>query len=150
MNLSNNRCGECGQKAYVKQAIKGQWKKPWKDYPSVFLTKKLELWVCSSCGCYASASGDAARIDAAVESSIRDQTSQFLDIIYSKSGLTFEVIAQRLGYSASYISTLRQRNATPAFKLWNQLKSISIDPKLEMSNLDPDYDIIAHNILLRA
>jgi hypothetical protein len=64
--------------------------------------------------------------------------------------LTFEVIAQRLGYSASYISTLRQRNATPAFKLWNQLKSISIDPKLEMSNLDPDYDIIAHNILLRA
>lgn len=150
MDLSNKRCGECGQKAYVKRSIKGQWKKPWKDYPSVFLTKTLEVWVCSSCGHYASAARDAARIDNAVENSIRDQTSQFLDIIHSKSGLTFDVIAQRLGYSASYISTLRQRNATPAFKLWNQLKSISTDPKKEMAILDPDYDIIEQNILLRA
>jgi hypothetical protein len=150
MNLSNKRCGECGQNAYAKQSIKGQWKKPWKDFPSVFLTKSLEIWVCSACGCYASASADAARIDEALESSIRDQISQFLDVIHSKSGLTFEVIAQRLGYSASYVSTLRQRNATPAFKLWNQLKSISINPKQEMANLDPDYDIIENNILLRA
>jgi hypothetical protein len=150
MNLSKKRCGECGQKSYVLQKMKGHWKKPWKDFPSVFLTKNLELWICSACGTYASLVGDAARIDEAVESSIRDQISQFLNIIHSKSGLSFEVIAQRLGYSASYISTLRQKNATPAFKLWNQLKAVSINPKLEMANLDPDFDIIGNNILLRA
>jgi hypothetical protein len=150
MDLSKRRCGECGQKGYEKLAIKGHWRKPWKDFPSIFLTKDLEIWICSNCGAYASASSDAAKIDEAVESSIRDQVSQFLDIIHSKSGLTFEVIAYRLGYSPSYISTLRQRNATPAFKLWNQLKSISIDPKKEMANLDPDFDIIENNILLRA
>ena len=150
MDLSKKRCGECGQKAYVMQSIKGQWKKPWKDFPSVFLTTNLAVWVCSACGTYASASGDAARIDEAVESSIRDQVSQFLNVIHSKSGLSFEVIAQRLGYSPSYVSTLRQKNATPAFKLWNQLKAISINPKQEMANLDPDYDIIENNILLRA
>ena len=135
MNLLNKRCGECGEKAYVKQSIKGQWKKPWKDFPSIFLTKQLELYMCSSCGAYVSGAGDAGKIDEAIENSIRDQVSQFLDIIHSKSGLNFETIAQRLGYSASYISTLRQKNATPAFKLWNQLKSISIDPSYEMKNL---------------
>lgn len=150
MNLLNKRCGECGQKAYAYQSIKGQWKKPWKDFPSVFLTKQLEVCVCSNCGAYASAAGDAEKIDAAIENSIRDQVSQFLDVIHSKSGLNFETIAQRLGYSPSYISTLRQKNATPAFKLWNQLKSISIDPPYEMKNLDPDYDIIENNIMLRA
>jgi hypothetical protein len=150
MDLSKKRCGECGQKAYVKQSIKGHWKKPWKDFPSVFLTKSLDVWVCSACAAYASVPGDAARIDDAVENSIRDQVSQFLNIIHSKSGFSFEVIAQRLGYSPSYVSTLRQKNATPAFKLWNQLKAVSINPKLEMANLDPDYDIIGNNILLRA
>jgi len=150
MDLSSRKCGECGQKGYAKQAIKGHWKKPWKDFPSVFLTKNLEVWMCSHCDTYASASADAAKIDEAIESSIRDQVSQFLDIIHSKSGLTFEVIAKRLGYSPSYISTLRQKNATPAFKLWNQLKSVSIDPKKEMANLDPEFDIIENNILLRA
>ena len=79
-----------------------------------------------------------------------DYPTHFLNVIHSKSGLSFEVIAQRLGYSPSYISTLRQKNATPAFKLWNQLKAISINPKQEMANLDPDYDIIENNILLRA
>lgn len=150
MDLSKKRCGECGQKAYVTKAIKGQWKRPWKDFPSVFLTKSLDVWVCSACGSYASVAGDAARIDEAVENAIRDQVSQFLNVIHSKSGLSFEIIAQRLGYSPGYISTLRQKNATPAFKLWNQLKSISINPKLEMTNLDPDFDIIGNNILLRA
>jgi hypothetical protein len=114
------------------------------------ITKKPTVWVCSVCNSYATVSSDAQMIDQAIEQSIREQISQFLDIIHSKSGLNFEVIAQRLGYSPSYISTLRQKNATPAFKLWNQLKSIAINPQLEMMNLDPDYNILEHNLLLRA
>lgn len=150
MDLSKKRCGECGNKAYKKQKISGQWRKPWKDYPCVFLTKNLELWICNQCNTHAITAKDSQRIDTAIESSIRCQTSQFLIIIKSKSGLKFEVIATRLGYSASYIASLKNQKVTPAFKLWNQLKSISINPKLEMQQLDPDFDIIGSNILLRA
>lgn len=150
MDLSKKRCGECGEKAYKMQKIEGQWKKPWKDFPSVFLTKTLELWVCGECSVHAVTPKDSEKIDAAIEASIRSQVSQFLDIINAKSGLKFEAIAVRLGYSPSYISSLKNEKTTPAFKLWNQLKSISINPKREMEQLDPDFDIIANNILLRA
>lgn len=64
--------------------------------------------------------------------------------------MIFETISLRLGYSSGYISSLLNEKATPAFKLWNQLKSISISPKIEMEQLDPNFDIIGNNMLLRA
>ena len=150
MDLSNKRCGECGAKKYSRQLIRGKWNKPWKDFPSVFLTQELELWVCGSCGSHAITPGDSQKIDKAIEESIRNQISQFLELIHSKSGQTYESIAQRLGYSSAYISSLKNGNKTPAFKLWNQLKSIAIAPQTEMEKLDPNYDIIKNNLLLRA
>lgn len=150
MDLSKKRCGNCGSRAYKLQSMTGHWKKPWKDFPSVFLTKDLDLWVCQECSAYASTPGDAEAIDFAVESSIKNQVSQFLTIIHSKSGLSYEVIASRLGYSPGYISSLKNENKLPAFKLWNQLKSISTDPLNELKKLDPDFDIIENNLLLRA
>mgnify|MGYP003683580117 CR=1 FL=1 len=150
MNLSNKRCGECGAKSYEKKAIQGKWNKPWKDFPSIFLTRDLELWVCKSCKSYAITPEDSSRIDKAIEESIQSQTAQFLEIIHSKSGQKYESIAHRLGYSSAYISSLKNKNKTPAFKLWNQLKSIAIAPESEMEKLDPDYDIIKNNLLLRA
>ncbi len=149
-DLSKKRCGECGEKAYERRAIRGHWKKPWKDFPSVFLTKQLELWVCRACKSHAVSSADAIRIDEAIDASVRDQAAQFLQVIKSKSGLKFEIIAERLGYSPNYIASLNNLNATPSFKLWNQLKSISVNPKSEMELLDPNFDIIKQNLLLRA
>lgn len=116
----------------------------------MFLTKRLELWVCGSCGAFAIAPGDVKKIDEAIEGSIRSQVAQFLQIIHAKSGLTYETIALRLGYSNVYISSLKNQNKTPSFNIWNQLKAIAISPKAEMDKLDPDFDIIKHNLLLRA
>lgn len=116
----------------------------------MFLTKKLELWVCGSCQAEAILPGEAQKIDAAIEGSIRSQVAQFLQIIHAKSGLTYETMALRLGYSSAYISSLKNQNKTPSFKIWNQLKAIAISPKTEMDKLDPDFDIIKHNLLLRA
>lgn len=150
MDLSNKHCGECGAKEYSKQIIHGKWNKPWKDFPSVFLTRELELWVCGSCGSHAITPGDSSKIDKAIEDSIRSQAGQFLEIIHSKSGQTYESIAHRLGYSSAYISSLKNNNKTPSFRLWNQLKSIAIAPKSELEKLDPDYDILESKLLLRA
>lgn len=150
MDLSKKRCGECGEKAYTKKDLIGKWQKQWKNYPSVFLMRPLSLWVCSNCNSYALTPGDAAIIDNIVEESIRAQTSQYLEIIKSKSGLTFEEIAKRIGKGPSYLSSLYQRKKTPAFGLWNQLKSIALDPVEEMDRLDPDLDIFERNVLLRS
>lgn len=150
MDLSNKKCGECGARAFALKNVRGQWKHPWKDFPSVYITKDLELWVCQECGNTASTLGDPEKTDAAVETSIRDQASQFLDIIKSKSGLTFEEIATRIGVDPSWLSSLRSKKATPSFHLWNLLKVTAIDPKIMTERLDPNYDIVAQNILLRA
>ena len=150
MNMTNKRCGECGAKGFVQKNVRGLWRHPWKDYPSVHLTRDLELWVCQECGNTASTVGDAQKTDAAIEASIRDQTSQFLDIIKSKSGLKFEEIATRLGVDPSWISSLRSQRATPSFHLWNLLKVTAIDPKVMTERLDPSFDIVGNNVLLRA
>jgi len=150
MDLSNKTCGECGAKAYTRKNMKGHWKHPWKDFPSVFFTEDLVLWSCGECGSYAVTGGDTQKIDQAAEASIRNQASQFLDIIKSKSGLSFEEIASRIGVAPSYLSSLRTKKKTPSFHLWNVLKVMAIDPKQMTDRLDPDYDIEAENILLRA
>lgn len=149
MDLSNKRCGECGARQYQKKTMNHRWVNPWKDFPSIFLMKPLELWICGACESVAITPGDAEMIDDTLEASVRSQTSQFLEIIKSKSGLSYEAIALRLGYTSAYVSSLKNEKKTPAFKLWNQLKSIATDPKAEMAKLDPDFDIIKHNLLLR-
>lgn len=150
MDMTKKKCGECGEKSYAYKTIYGHWEHPWKDFPSVFVTKKLELWICTSCQNYAILAGDAEKIDAAIQSSVQDQVSQFLDIIKSKSGLSFEEIALRIGYTPSYLASLKQKNKIPSFKIWNQLKSIAVDPTMELEKLSPNFDIIRKNILLRA
>ena len=151
MDLSKKKCGECGTTdAYSLKNVKGHWKHPWKDFPGVFLMVDLNLWKCKACGASAVTPGDAARIDAAVEESIRAQASQFLDVIKSKSGLSFDEIGARLGTAPSYLSSLRTMKKTPSFHLWNVLKLLAIEPKVMIERLDPDYDISGENLLLRA
>jgi transcriptional regulator with XRE-family HTH domain len=149
MDLSNKRCGGCGAKAYARKNVRGWRDSPWKDFPGYLLTVDLVLWTCGECGETASVSGDPERTDEAVEASIRDQASQFLDIIKSKSGLSFEEIARRLGVAPSWLSSIRSKKATSSFQLWNVLKVVAIDPKLMTERMRPDYDILAENLLLR-
>jgi len=125
-------------------------KQPPTRKPRVFLMVDLNLWKCKACGASAVTPGNAARIDAAVEESIRAQASQFLDVIKSKSGLSFDEIGARLGTAPSYLSSLRTMKKTPSFHLWNVLKLLAIEPKVMIERLDPDYDISGENLLLRA
>ena len=106
----------------------------------VVMIKNKNLRI-SNCNAHAVTPGDAEKIDRAIEGSIRDQTSQYLEIIKAKSGLTFEQIAIRVGKAPSYISSLYNQKKSPAFGLWKQSKSAAMDPVEEMSRLDPNLDI---------
>lgn len=137
MDLSSKRCGECGANAYVRKNIKGPWQRPWRDYPAVLLAEELSLWTCQACSSSAVTPGDAEKIDTVIERSIRGQSSQFLDIIKSNSGLSFDEVAMRLGIAPSCLSRLRSGNKTPSFHLWSLFKAMASDPKVRAERLNP-------------
>lgn len=143
------RCGACGNQDLERLNVNGILKTPWKDYPVVHLTKDLELWHCSKCGENPYEGADPARVDEAVEASVRDQASQFIDIIRSKTDLSMEEIARRIGISPEYLSTIRTQKKTPSFTVWNVLKAIATDPKAMMLRFDPGLDPASANLLLR-
>lgn len=150
LDISNKKCGECGKKAYIQKEFSGKWNHPWQDFPCVFLMEKISLWTCSNCNNVASVKGDAELLDKIIENSIREQASQFIDIIKSKGNIHGEEIAHLIGISPSYLATLHKKNKTPSFNLWNELKAIAIDPKVMIKRLDPSFDLLKEKILLRA
>lgn len=144
------RCGECGNRDLERRNMKGVLKTPWKDFPTVYLTKDLELWHCPRCGNTPYEGHDPERVDEAVEASVRDQASQFIDIIRSKADLSMEELARRIGISREYMSGIRSQKRTPSFTVWNVLKAIATDPKAMIERFDPELDPADANLLLRA
>jgi hypothetical protein len=143
------RCGGCGNRELERKNMRGVLRSPWKDYPFVFLTKDLELWHCPKCNETPYESGDPDRVDEAMEASIRDQASQFIDIIKGKAGCSIEEMANRIGISPEYLSSIRSQKKTPSFTVWNVLKVIASDPKAMFAHFDPRIDPVAANLLLR-
>lgn len=113
------------------------------------MTEDFYVWRCNHCQAEASAAGSGAEADAAIERSLRNQTAQFLEVIKSRSGLSYEEIAKRIGVSPPYLSNLKGQKKTPSFAVWNVLKMCAKDPDMIKDVLDPEYDIEAANILLR-
>lgn len=149
MDFSKRRCAECNHKGFTLTNVHGLWHRPWKDFPSVFITEDFNVWLCNHCQAEASAAGSGEKADAAIEKSLRNQTSQFLDIIKSRSALSYEEIAKRIGVSAPYLSNLKRQKKTPSFAIWNILKMCAKYPEMMKVVLDPEYDIEAANLLLR-
>lgn len=149
MDFSNRRCGECNNRGFTLVKIHGIWERPWRDFPSVYLTEDFHVWRCNHCQAEASEAGSGAEADIAIERSLRNQTSQFLEVIKGRTGLSYEEIAKRIGISAPYLSNLRTEKKTPSFSIWNMLKMSAKHPEILKEVLDPNYDIEAANILLR-
>lgn len=149
MDFANKRCGECGKRGFSQENVHGIWHRPWKDYPIVFMTQDFLVWKCKHCKAESSTAGSGAEADAAIEKSLRDQTSQFLEVIKNRTDFSFEEIATRIGISAPYLSDLRRQKKTPSFGIWNMLKMCAKHPEILRDVLDPGYDIEKANILLR-
>ncbi len=150
LDISKKACSECGQRCYQRQKVRGLWKHPWQDFPCIFLLEEVQVWICSNCKNVASVKGDAEKLDSVIESSVREQTSQFIEIIKAKTGVTNERIAQLIGISPSYLASLNSQKRTASFNLWNELKAIAIDPEEMIKRLDPSWDLLKENLLLRA
>lgn len=149
MNFSNRRCGECNHKGFTLTNVHGLWLRPWKDFPSVFITEDFNVWLCNHCHAESSAAGSGKTTDAAIEMSLRNQTSQFLEMIKARSSLSYDEIAKRVGVSPPYLSNLKRKKKTPSFAIWNVLKMCAKYPDLIKEVMDPEYDIEAANLLLR-
>lgn len=115
-----------------------------------YLTKELELPVCGNCGNYAIVDDEAERMDLAMEASVRDQASQFIDIIKAKAGIKGTNLASLLGVTPEYISMLSNKKNTPSYLIWSMLKLVATDPKRLTAELDPSRDIRKENLLIRA
>lgn len=150
MNLSKKHCGKCGEQALKKINVNGVASFPWKDYPAVFVTRDLDLWTCGACGEHALTRGDSKRTDEVIEATICEQTAQFIDIIKAKAKISSASLAEMVGVSAAYLSSLHNKKKTPSFQLWNLLKIIAIDPNKIISLADPRRDIRKEGLLLRA
>ncbi len=150
LDLSRKICSECGKKHYERKNIVGFWDHPWADYPCVFLLNAVPLWICTNCKNVASVKGDSENLDCVIEDSIREQTSQFIEIIKAKGQISSERVAQIIGISPSYLASLHQKKKTPSFNLWNELKAIAISPEEMIKRLDPSWDLLKGKLLLRA
>jgi DNA-binding transcriptional regulator YiaG len=144
------RCGECGERKFEQKNVKGQFSTPWRDFPRAFLTQDLHLPVCGNCGNYAIEGDEAEQLDAAIEASVRDQASQFIEVIKAKANITGVKLAKLVGVTPEYLSMLSNHKNTPSYQVWNMLKLIANDPKKLTAELDPDWDIRKKNLLLRA
>ena len=150
IDFSTKKCSECGNKTYKRTEFSGKWNHPWQNYPCVFLLEDISLWACTHCKNIASIKGDAENLDRVIENSIREQTLQFIDIIRSKGQISNEKIAILIGISPSYLASLHKKKKTPSFTLWNELKAIAIAPEEMIKRLDPSWDLLKENLLLRA
>lgn len=144
------RCGECGQRKFEEKCVNGEFSSPWRDFPRAYLTQSLVLPICTNCGNYAIVDDEAERIDVALEASVRDQTSQFIDVIKSKADITAVKLGSLIGVSPEYLSKLGRQKATPSYLIWSFLKLIATDPKKIAAELDPSWDVRKENILLHA
>ena len=138
------------RKKFEARNVRGDFYTPWRDFPRAYLTKDLVLPVCGNCGNYAIVDDEAERIDLAMEASVRDQASQFIDIIKSKANINAVKLASLLGVTPEYLSMLSNQKNTPSYRIWNMLKLVSTDPKKLTLELDPNWDIRKENLLLRA
>lgn len=120
----SKRCGECGSKNIVLQNIKGA-SFPYKSFPSVELTKDLELYVCDECKNIIYGPRDVSRLDQAIESTIQEQSKIFIENILEKTNWNQVEMADYLGFSKVYISEVKNCKKVLEYKTYCYLKVLS-------------------------
>ncbi len=85
-----------------------------------------------------------------MDASARNQSTQFIEVIKAKAGITSIKLASLIGVTSEYLSMIYNQKRTPAFQVWSLLKLIATDPIKLTAELDPGWDIRKKNLLLRA
>jgi DNA-binding transcriptional regulator YiaG len=121
------RCGNCGSKHLVELGAKDQLTLPWRDYPSVVLTKSLEGFRCADCGEFILNTRQAKEMDTKVIDAIIEQVQTFIAAITQREGCEQKQIATHLGVSPEYLSEIKSGRKIPKFQTFNFLKTLALD-----------------------
>jgi hypothetical protein len=100
---------------------------PWKDYPQVYLVKPFDTDQCQVCGETMGSAGEGEKIDRAIEESIRTQVRLFIDRIIEREHCKQVDLAERLGVTPEYLSSLKAGSKLPAFQTFNFLKVLAVN-----------------------
>lgn len=125
--MKNKRCGNCGSFEVKSKPYSGPY--PWKDFPQVFLVKPILVFQCEICGETQSGPGDGKRFDEAAVESIATQVRLFIDRIVEREHCTQTELAQRVGVTPQYLSSLKNGANIPGFQTFNFLKVLAVDER---------------------
>lgn len=120
------RCGECGSQNVKRSSVVGKSFR-WRDFSSVTLSQPLELLVCQECSNYIIKSGEAEKVDAAIEASIFEQSRIAISKIKEAHGCEQKDIAAHLGVTPEHLSEVKSGRKIPSFQLFNFLKILAMD-----------------------
>ena len=133
-------CGNCGSKSLSRVNQKGKLCQ-WTDYPSIPLLFDFIATECSICGNVSFTHDDLEKRDAACKASVKKIVRKLIEMTLDREQIDQIVLADRLGVSPIYLSSIKNGKKTPAFKLFNLLKILALseqgyaisDPKLDLS-----------------
>lgn len=132
------RCGECGSKEIEKRNQKGK-DFPWKDYPSVFLSKDYEVLQCKICRNLILSDSDVKRLNEVILKTIIEDTKYFIEVILSRENCKQSELATHLGVSQEYLSEIKSGRKQPGFQTYNFLKTLAVEQRSFVVS-DPKFD----------
>lgn len=130
VSLERLRCGECGHRGLIVVEQKGRYARPWKAFPRVHLQVPLELPSCPQCGNVVPLGDDAARVDAAMETSTKMMAATLISTVLEDCGITARELARYLGITPEYLSALSTQKKAPSFQLYQMLLIIRKHPEV--------------------
>lgn len=133
------RCGNCGSKEVQLKNQKGR-PFPWKDYPAVFLSKRMEFLECDLCHELILSERDTEVLDKALRESISEQTKAFIEIILEREECTQTELANHLGISKEYLSEIKSGRTQAGFQTFNFLKTLALESR-SFPVSDPHFDL---------
>ena len=125
--MKNKRCGNCGSFEVKKTPYTGPF--PWKDFPQVYLVKPISIMQCEICGETMGDLRNSEELDHAAEESIISQVRLFIDRIIQRENCTQVELAQRVGVTPQYLSSLKSGANIAGFQTFNFLKVLAVDER---------------------
>jgi hypothetical protein len=122
------RCGECGSKNLALTNIKGSYV-PWKDYTQVELLFDQKVNVCGECGNHIYTSKDLVELDVNIARSVQSKVATSLQYFFDR-GLQQDSLADALGVTPEFLSTVKKGKKRLSFTTFNLLQSYRKFPVL--------------------
>ena len=134
------RCGECGSTEVKLSDILGT-QVPYKDYPSVLISKSHDFHRCMKCGNFVFKSGEPKILDGIITESITEQVQLFISLITDREGCEQQELAKHLGVTPEYLSSIKN-GRIPGFQTFNFLKTLAFSGHTTFETSRPSFNFL--------